>query len=73
MSPMKLTKDELASLKLFGPQTYAICLGREIGRALEAKGLVEWVPPVWGNAANWSITEVGRDLLDRAALSGASK
>jgi len=55
-----MTEDEQAYLEMFKPDTYAICFSNEIGRSLESQGLVEWVPPVWGNANNWRITPRGR-------------
>lgn len=59
-----MTSDELAWLKeLAKSETYAICLPEEIGRALEKRGFARWVPPVWGSAKNWQITEAGRTAL----------
>lgn len=61
----QLSQDEFAHLQMFTPGVYAICLPRDIGKSLEKKGLVDWVPPVWGNDPNWQITDAGKSFLER--------
>lgn len=62
---MPLSPEELSALRMFQPQTYAINLDRPVGKSLAEKGLVEWVPPVWGNSPNWAITDAGRETLTK--------
>jgi hypothetical protein len=58
-----LNEAELSSLRMYNPKTYCICLGK-IGRQLENKGLVEWVPPIWGNTHHYAITDKGRAAIN---------
>jgi len=62
---MNLTKTQIGLLKLYRPETYAIHLGRDVGSELEKLGLVEWVPPVWGNSYQYRITEAGKLVVEK--------
>lgn len=60
-----ITEQHLRTLRLYGPNTYGIALNYDEAKELEAQGLVEWVPPVFG-ATQWAITEKGRQAVEEA-------
>lgn len=62
VSDVKLTKAERSALSMFGPDTYGIKLGA-VGAELEKRGLVRWVPPVFGGGHDYVITDAGRAAL----------
>jgi hypothetical protein len=62
----KLTKDELAFLRMFTPSTYGINLPRDVAKSLEKKGLVEWVPYTSWSGTIYGITDAGRDAIIQA-------
>jgi len=53
-----LTAKERSALSCFGPQTYSVFLDRKVADSLERKGLVTWVPPMFGGIS-WRLTEAG--------------
>ena len=55
----KLTKAQREIMRSFTPQTYAINFPRDRVQGLVKLGLLEWLPPVWGNAHNWGATPEG--------------
>jgi hypothetical protein len=60
-----LTADERAYLTLYTPKTHGVELPRDLAKSMEAKGWVEWVPPMFGSSRLYSITEAGRQALER--------
>lgn len=56
------TRDMNAYLKLFEPNTYGVEIPRQLAKKMEAKGWVEWVPPVFGNTPIYAITDLGRKI-----------
>lgn len=56
---MALSNDELTYLKLYGPSTYGLEIPKSIAKSLEDKGLVRWLPPMFGTIM-YEITEAGR-------------
>ena len=65
----RLTKQQRDIMSSYTPQTYAINFPRDRVKGLVDMGLLEWLPPVWGNAHNWGATPLGREV---AALLTAS-
>lgn len=65
----RVTQRDLDVLSRFTPEVYAIDLG-ETGRRLEKKGLVRWVPRVWGHGVDYQITDAGRAALTSAHKGG---
>jgi hypothetical protein len=59
-----LTTDERAYLKLYTPRTHGVELPRDLAKSMEAKGWVEWVPPMFGSSRLYSITEAGKKALE---------
>jgi hypothetical protein len=55
-----LTKAQGARLLMYGPNTYAISFSRAETRTLEERGLVDWVPAVFGAGVDYRITDLGR-------------
>lgn len=52
-------------LKMYGPNTIGINLPYSIGKTLEVKGLVEWIPDQLGSKM-WAITDKGREARERS-------
>ena len=59
LAPM--SESEIAHLRMFRPETYSIFLG-DVGKRLEARGYVTWVPPMFGGIS-YAITAAGKDAL----------
>lgn len=57
---MTITQSQKEILRMFKPNTYAINLHPQDAQPLCDLGLLEWVPPVWGSAPNYAITDKGR-------------
>lgn len=55
----KLTKAQREIMRSYTPETYAINFPRDRVQGLVELGLLEWLPPVWGNANNWGATPLG--------------
>jgi hypothetical protein len=55
----KLTKAQREIMRSYTPETYAINFPRDRVQGLVQLGLLEWLPPVWGNAHNWGATLLG--------------
>lgn len=55
----KLTKAQRQIMCSYTPETYAINFPRDRVEGLVKLGLLEWLPPVWGNAHNWGATPLG--------------
>lgn len=66
-----LTKAEREIMLSFTPETYAINFPRDRVKRLVKLGLLEWLPPVWGNATNWGATPQGREII--AALKAIAQ
>jgi hypothetical protein len=49
-----LTPDERAYLELYTPRTHGVELPRDLAKSMEAKGWVEWVPPMFGSSRLYS-------------------
>jgi hypothetical protein len=64
-----LTTAQAARLLMYGPDTYAISFRRAETRTLEERGLVEWVPAVFGSGVDWRITDLGRAVAAALAAS----
>lgn len=60
-----LSETHLSYLKMFRPETYGIEIPYSIAKTLEIKGLVEWLPPVFG-ARMWGITDKGKSAIKSA-------
>lgn len=61
---VKLTADQQALLEMFrNPLTYAVEMNRDAAAPLVSAGLLEWLPPMWGNTPNYGITDAGRALI----------
>ena len=61
----EVTEQHLRTLRLYSPNTYGIALNYDEAKELEAQGLVEWVPPVFGST-QWAITEKGKQAVEDA-------
>lgn len=59
MKERPLSETHLAYLKMFSPNTIGLNLPYSIGKTLEVKGLVEWIPDQLGSRM-WAITDKGR-------------
>lgn len=57
-----MTDSEMAILKMYGKDTYAINIARAAAQPMVDAGLLEWLPPVWGNSSNYGITEAGKTV-----------
>ena len=67
---MSVDKDQLAILRMYGPQTYCISLGKEAKPLVDA-GLLEWVPaPSWAGHRTYAITDAGRAIIQSNCRSG---
>lgn len=55
----KLTKAQRQIMRSYTRETYAINFPRDRVQGLVKFGLLEWLPPVWGNAHNWGATPLG--------------
>lgn len=64
----RLTKPQREIMRSFTPEVYAINFPRDRVAKLVELGLLEWLPPVWGNANNWGATPLG--LAVAAQLNG---
>ncbi len=63
----EVTKAQADILRQFEPERPEL-YGMEIRasqdrRSLEMRGLIEWVPPIFGNTPMWMITDKGRAAL----------
>jgi hypothetical protein len=63
-SDSSMTSDERAYLELYTPRTHGVELPRDLAKSMEAKGWVEWVPPMFGSSRLYSITEAGKKALE---------
>lgn len=62
---MTLSSDEIAALKLYTIDTYGINLDRGVAKSLEAKGLVQWLPPSQWSGTIYGLTKAGWVELDK--------
>jgi hypothetical protein len=64
-----LTADERAYLMLYTPRTHGVELPRDLAKSMEAKGWVEWVPPMFGSSrlgsASWVSPSIYRRIRTR--------
>jgi hypothetical protein len=54
-----LSEEQRSVMRLYTPETYAFNFHRDRVEALVDLGLLEWVPPVWGDANNWGARPLG--------------
>ncbi len=54
-----LNKRQRDVMGSFRPEVYAINFHRDRVKDLVELGLLEWLPPVWGNETNWGATPLG--------------
>ena len=60
-----ITESEWAFLVLFGEFTHGINMPSKIAVALEEKGMIEWLPPLFGTTL-YQITDAGRAAVAKA-------
>jgi hypothetical protein len=58
-----MTADERTYLLLFRGRTHSVELPPDLAKGMEAKGWVEWVPPMFGCSRLYAITEAGKQAL----------
>lgn len=58
----RLSRPQRDIMRSYGPEVYAINFPRDRVNGLVDLGLLEWLPPVWGNANNWGATKLGLEV-----------
>lgn len=65
-----ISEHQLNLLRLYSDSTYGIALDYEEAKELEAQGLVQWVPPLFGTT-QWAITEKGKQVVREARFEAS--
>lgn len=64
----ELTEAERNVLLSYGSETYSIFWvgkDRELAKKLESRGLLAWVPEMFGSGISWALTGAGRAVRSR--------